>query len=262
MFCKICNHLSDYIFTAKILYKYNVHYYYCNNCGFMQTEEPYWLEEAYKEPINITDTGYIQRNIQLSQKLTIILNIFFDKNGKFLDYAGGYGMFTRLMRDIGFDFYWDDKYTKNLFARGFEHTSGITYEAITTFESFEHFVNPIKELENLLNLSNNIIFSTELLPYPIPKPEEWWYYGLNHGQHIAIYSEKTLQFLAKKYKLNYAHHNYLHIYSIKSITNQNLNILNQSNDQIFEQFKKQLKSKTWNDFLKLLEESKAMNLNK
>jgi len=171
-------------------------------------------------------------------------------------------MFTRLMRDIGFDFYWDDKYTKNLFARGFEHTSGITYEAITTFESFEHFVNPIKELENLLNLSINIIFSTELLPYPIPKPEEWWYYGLNHGQHIAIYSEKTLQFLAKKYKLNYAHHNYLHIYSIKSITNQNLNILNQSNDQIFEQFKKQLKSKTWNDFLKLLEESKAMNLNK
>ncbi len=38
----------------------------------------------------------------------------------FLDYAGGYGVFTRLMRDIGFDFYWHDPYTQNLFANGFE----------------------------------------------------------------------------------------------------------------------------------------------
>jgi len=73
MICKVCNLLSNYIFSAKILKKYNVQYYYCDNCGFMQTEEPYWLDEAYTEPINITDTGYIQRNIQLSQKLTLIL---------------------------------------------------------------------------------------------------------------------------------------------------------------------------------------------
>lgn len=253
MICKICNQISNYIFTAKILGKYYIKYYYCDNCGFMQTEEPYWLDEAYKEPINITDTGYIQRNIQFSQKLTIILSIFFKKNEKFLDYSGGYGMFTRLMRDIGFDFYWDDKYTKNLFARGFEHKLGTTYEAITSFESFEHYVEPIKELEYLLNLTQNIIFSTELLPYPIPKPEDWWYYGLNHGQHIAFYSKKTLQFLANKYQLNYSHYRDLHIFSLKTITDQNLNILNQSNYQIFEHFRSQLKSKTWDDFLKLME---------
>ncbi len=50
-------------------------------------------------------------------------------------------MFTRLMRDYGFDFLHYDKHTQNLFARGFEfHDEKI--EAITCFECFEHFVNP------------------------------------------------------------------------------------------------------------------------
>jgi hypothetical protein len=29
--------------------------------AFLQNEEPYWLEEAYSESINISDTGYLQR---------------------------------------------------------------------------------------------------------------------------------------------------------------------------------------------------------
>ena len=69
---------------------------YCEHCGFLQTEEPYWLDEAYSESINVSDTGYMQRNLMLSEKLTILLALFFDKNAKFLDYGGGYGIFTRL----------------------------------------------------------------------------------------------------------------------------------------------------------------------
>jgi len=106
------------------------------------------------------------------------------------------------MRDIGFDFYWNDKYTQNIFARGFEGGLLDNYEAITTFESFEHFVEPIKEIENMLLISKNIIFTTELLPSPVvPYPDKWWYYGLEHGQHISFYSEKTLNYIAKKYNL-------------------------------------------------------------
>lgn len=121
MTCKICNQQTKTLFRAKIMNKYEISYFYCEYCGFLQTEEPYWLNKAYSESINISDIGYLQRNIHLAQKITILLSLFFDKNGKFLDYAGGYGVFVRLMRDIGFDFYWDDKYTPNLFAKGFEH---------------------------------------------------------------------------------------------------------------------------------------------
>ena len=104
MTCKICTQQTTQIFKAKILNKYEINYFHCEHCGFLQTEEPYWLDEAYSESINISDTGYMQRNLMLSGKLTILLALFFDKNGKFLDYAGGYGVFVRMMRDIGFDY--------------------------------------------------------------------------------------------------------------------------------------------------------------
>ena len=203
MNCKICNYRTEYIFSAKILNKYDVKYFHCPKCGFLQTEEPFWLKEAYSNSISITDTGIMARNIGSSKITAVILYFLFDPHGKYLDFAGGYGIFTRLMRDIGFDFYWLDLYSPNLVARGFESKSiSLKYELITSFESLEHFVEPIKEIESMIKFSDNILFSTELLPSTLPKPEEWWYYGLNHGQHISFYSYKTLKYIAQKYNMN------------------------------------------------------------
>ena len=171
MQCKICQNHTQKIFSATILNKYVISYFYCSHCIFLQTEEPYWIKEAYSQSINISDTGYMQRNINLSRKVTVLLFLFFNKNMKYLDYAGGYGVFVRLMRDIGFDFYWDDKYIQNLFAQGFEYNQSDKIEAVTTFESFEHFVNPLEEIEKILAISSNIIFSTEFLPNPITKKQ-------------------------------------------------------------------------------------------
>lgn len=251
MNCKICNQINMPVFNTKILNKYDIKYFHCASCGFLQTEEPFWLQEAYSESINISDTGYIQRNLSLSKQLTILLSLFFDNNGEYLDYAGGYGVFVRIMRDIGFDFYWDDKFTINLFARGFEYSKDSIIEAITTFESFEHFVNPIEEIEKMLSISKNIIFSTELLPTPIRKPEEWWYYGLEHGQHISFYSEKTFRFIAKKYNLNYVNLGSLHILTEKDISSFKLKILKFTKFGLHKLLQKKLKSKIWDDHLKV-----------
>lgn len=251
MTCKICTQQTRQIFQAQMLNKYDINYFYCEHCGFLQTEEPYWLDEAYGETINVSDTGYMQRNINLSQKLTILLTLFFNKNAKFLDYAGGYGVFTRLMRDVGFDFCWDDKYTANLFARGFEYDTNDTIEAVTSFESFEHFVNPMDEIESLLKISKNIIFSTELLPHPIPNPQDWWYYGLDHGQHISFYSEKTFELIANKYNLNYINLGGLHLLTEKKISSLKLNILKFSRFGLHKLLARKLKSKTWEDYLKM-----------
>jgi len=100
MKCKICRSNSNKIFNAIIINKYKIDYFKCDNCGFLQVEEPYWLEEAYKSPINDSDTGLLERNIYLSRKVSVILYFLFKKDGNYLDYGGGYGIFTRLMRDI------------------------------------------------------------------------------------------------------------------------------------------------------------------
>jgi hypothetical protein len=253
MNCKICKSKIQKIFDAKIISKYKIDYFYCQNCGFLQTEEPYWLDEAYKDPITLTDTGYIQRNIYLSKITTILLLMFFDYKKKFLDYGGGYGVFVRLMRDIGFDFYWDDKYTQNLFARGFEYNETIKneIEAITCFEVFEHLVNPIEEIENMLSISKNIIFTTELLPNPIPKPQEWWYYTLESGQHISFYSKKTMKYLERKYNLNYVNYKNIHLLTEKKV-NKSILLLSVLSQRfclykIFTKLKG-IESKVWEDY--------------
>ncbi|MBU1152719.1 class I SAM-dependent methyltransferase [bacterium] len=255
MSCKICNSQLKYVFLVRILNKYEVKCFYCINCGFLQTEEPYWLKEAYNSPINISDTGYMQRNIYLSKTLTTILSVFFNPNGRFVDYAGGYGVFVRLMRDIGFDFYWQDKYTQNLFASGFEWKDKEKVEAVTSFESFEHFVTPMEETSKMLSISRSIIFTTELLSNPIPKIDEWWYYGLNHGQHISFYSEKTLQYIANYFGLKYIHSGSLHIFTEKEIYEILLKFLIKLNKfGLYKILCLKLKSKTWEDYLKIKQE--------
>lgn len=248
MTCKICNQDNESIFTSKILNKYDIKYFYCPHCGFLQTEEPYWIEEAYAESINVTDTGIMRRNLSLSRKVSILLYFFFKKDRKFVDFAGGYGIFTRLMRDIGFDFSWYDPYTTNLVARGFEYSDKEEdkIELLTSFESFEHFANPLDEIEKMLVISKNILFSTNILPSVIPKPEEWWYYGLEHGQHISFYSKDTLEFIAKKYKLNlYTNGNGIHLLTEKKLNNKMFNaILMLDRIGLFYVIKRFIKSKT------------------
>ncbi|MFN5514584.1 MAG: tetratricopeptide repeat protein, partial [Cyanobacteriota bacterium] len=212
--CKVCGADSHYFASAEILQKYNVKYYQCGNCGFVQTENPYWLAEAYSQAIATSDISLLYRNNMMANITSKLLFNYFDHTAKFLDYGGGYGVFTRLMRDQGFDFYWRDKYCQNLFATGFELQEKDQSELllITAFELFEHLTDPLQELEALLKLAPNILFSTSLLPDANPKPDQWWYYAPQEGQHIAIYTRKSLEILAEKYHLKlYTDGEFIHL---------------------------------------------------
>ena len=66
MNCKLCNQITNKIFNHLVLNKYDVEYFYCESCKFIQTENPYWLNETYQNPIASIDTG--------------IINLLFTKN--------------------------------------------------------------------------------------------------------------------------------------------------------------------------------------
>lgn len=202
--CKICDAETVVFGSALVLSKYQVTYFQCTDCGFVQTEEPYWLDEAYSEAVSVYDLGSVNRAIVNSAITEKFILKYFECNSHFLDYGAGYGIFVRRMRDLGFNFSWNDKYCQNLFAKRFiGDVSGQTkYELLTAFEVFEHLVNPREELEKILSLSDNILFSTDLIPRNNPKPRDWWYYFPLHGQHISFYTIKTLKLLAESYSLH------------------------------------------------------------
>lgn len=214
--CPICSSKAYKAYESKIMDKYTAEYFFCEKCAYLFISKPNWLEKAYENSITLEDTGILYRNNIISHKLARILFTYFN-NGKYLDFAAGTGLMTRLMRDIGFDFSWYDKYTENFFAKGFEGDFSKKYEVVTAFEVFEHLENPLEEIENMLALTSTIIFSTRVLPDNIPKPTDWDYYGLSHGQHISFYSFTTLNTIANKYGLNYYNILDLHIITDKTI---------------------------------------------
>ena len=248
MNCKICEKETEKRFEGEILNKHKILYYYCKNCGFLQTGKPYWLKEAYANPINLTDTGIVQRNIWLSRVTSSVIFFLFDKSAKFLDFAGGYGLFTRLMRDMGFDFSWHDPYTQNIFAKGFKYQEGKKVELLTTFESFEHFIDPMTEIQKIAEISDNILFTTELLPSPIPDMDKWWYYGLEHGQHIGFYSIKTLEFIAKKINSSfYTNGKNVHLFTKKKFNRHRVTFLLKFHRFLSVLARKSVSSKTIED---------------
>ena len=201
MKCKICGSPSTHFGKARLLNRHDVSFFRCDRCGFIQTESPYWLEEAYDSAITKSDIGLIGRNLEMATHTKQLILTCFKPKGKFIDFGGGYGMFVRLMRDQGFDFYRYDLLCENLFAEGFEASPNTNYTLLTAWEVFEHLQDPLAEIEKMLSFSRNLFFSTILLGSP-PKPlTEWWYYGLEHGQHISFYTLESLHVIAQKFNL-------------------------------------------------------------
>lgn len=201
MKCKICNNKSAVFDHSEVLHKHRVAFFLCAECGFMQTEDPYWLEESYSRTITRSDIGMISRNMSMAEASKKLILTCFNPAGKFLDYGGGYGIFVRLMRDAGFDYYRHDPLCENLFSVGFEARPDETYDMLTSWEVFEHMVDPLSEIEQMLSFSANIFFSTHLLPSHPDPLGKWWYYGLEHGQHVSFFSLDSLRIIARKFGL-------------------------------------------------------------
>jgi hypothetical protein len=217
-FCSICESRNAQFGNGLVLNKYNVRFFRCPKCGFIQTERPYWLGEAYATPIVSSDIGYVSRNVGTARITRALISLSFDPNKRFVDYGGGYGMFVRLMRDAGFDFYRYDRHCENLFAQGFDLETAPpgnpNFELLTAFEVFEHLVDPRQELQQMLELAPVIFFGTVVLPDPAPAIGSWWYYVLEHGQHIAFYTVRSLEVLAAKFDLRlYTNRESLHLFT-------------------------------------------------
>jgi hypothetical protein len=221
MNCKICNSPTRVITNQLILNKYKVNYHQCIHCRFIQTDDPFWLTESYQHAITALDIGLVSRNLYLQREIPNIIDSFFPEAKIMLDYGGGYGMFVRLMRDLGYNFFRQDIYCENLFADYFDFKDCPVKKTalLTAFEVFEHLQNPLSEIAKMFQLSDNILFSTNLIPADTNNFHSWWYVSPLTGQHIAFYDLHTLKFIADKCGKNlYSNKHNLHLLTSKSFT--------------------------------------------
>lgn len=206
MSCKICGSHTLPLVEKKILNKYSVTFHRCENCGFVQPDEPFWLQEAYADAISDMDTGILERNRKFSKVVPLVIKYYFNKSEKFIDYGAGYGVFVRMMRDRGLDFYWTDEYCENIFAKRFDAKQLVhqKFELLTAFEVFEHLADPKAEIAKMCSFSDSILFSTNLISYKKSEIDSnWWYFSEETGQHVALYTQKSLEILAENLGMNF-----------------------------------------------------------
>lgn len=219
--CKICLSPVHGQFEALVLKKYQAMFFHCKHCGFLFVEDPFWLKDAYHSPIAQSDTGLVKRNFSFAEQVAPLLFFLFGSTGAYADFAGGTGLFVRLMRDLGFDFFWHDLYCENMFARGFEYSAGQSpCNAVTAFEVLEHLVEPIGFIEECFQKTDAsvLVFSTVVYQDEPPHPEDWWYYSLEMGQHISFFTRKTLSWIADRLNLDLIVFGSFYCFSHKSVS--------------------------------------------
>jgi len=213
--CRLCGGQAEELFSATVLARHTARYFKCRDCCLVQTEEPFWLEEAYNDAISAADTGIVARNLYLMKVVAVLLRIYRMASGTYLDYGGGHGLFTRIMRDHGYDFRWYDLHAENLFARGFELEGETKVKGITAFEVLEHLQHPCEFFADVLGRRSPEIFIASTEAYADPLEPSWHYFYYSTGQHIAFYHQQTLRWVAQQYGYSYEAAGGLHIFTAR-----------------------------------------------
>ncbi|MBA2953673.1 methyltransferase domain-containing protein [Nocardioides sp. MAH-18] len=198
--CRACGSATAPFATDVVLGHVDASYEQCDTCGGVQAVEVTWLEEAYSSAIARLDVGLLDRCQILSSITAAVLRTRRLRSGTFLDWAGGYGTMTRLMRDRGYHFSHTDPMASNVFADGFDVAGpdGGRFDLVTAFEVLEHLTDPVESLRPVADATDLLLTTTQVLPQPAPQPSEWWYYTLESGQHITFYTRRGLEGLAER----------------------------------------------------------------
>jgi hypothetical protein len=173
-----------------------VQLHHCPACGLFEFADPDWLDAAYADPIADIDVGLASRCIMLARHAEAIIRAERLGDRRHLDYGGGYGLLTRLLRDRGIDMRHYDPYAPNLFAQGRDGLPTASYGCVTMIEVLEHLLDPLETIRSLSTRADLIVVSTVLVPAGRTDISDWWYLIPDLGQHVTFYTVSALQAIA------------------------------------------------------------------
>ncbi|MGA2886636.1 MAG: class I SAM-dependent methyltransferase [Terracidiphilus sp.] len=184
-------------------------YRLCSECQFIFTDfydtftDEQWRSCVYNEEYLRIDPDYAEVRPRAHAREIIALLVGRKNNIIGLDYGGGNGMTTALLREQGWSF---DSYDP------FGHSDMSPdrigrYNFCSAMQVFEHTPDPVGTLRAIIEKSSPgrlmILIGTGTHDGIVSKKTRlsWWYAAPRNG-HISLYSRKSLQILCASFGLN------------------------------------------------------------
>lgn len=196
MNCKICGSNDLKVLDLK------EKYFFCNDCEviFIDPAEIVAADEEKERyeghDNNHENEGYVKMFEDFIEKV-IDPHLDLDSEDKVLEFGCGPGpVLADLLAEKGAEV---DCYDPYFFPDKIFKTK--KYDLITSTEVFEHFSDPLKEMELLsshLKVGGYLAVMTSFHPGP-EEFEEWWYKW--DPTHIVFYNQKTFEMIVSKFDL-------------------------------------------------------------
>src|SRR5262249_52969514 len=123
-----------------------------------------------------------------------------------LDFAGGYGILTQMLKSAGFEawqydphvvpFLAADRYLNDIHALPAE-----SFDIVIALEVLEHLTDPeemLRSVARILKPEGTLLLSTGIYR-PGLHDRHWYYLATEGGQHITFWSEKALSSIAQRF---------------------------------------------------------------
>jgi SAM-dependent methyltransferase len=187
-----------------------VYYHQCDACGLIFTTAfDHWskadyLQHIYNDDYVLVDPDYIDS--RPAGNAAFILDFIKKGHGlRCLDYGGGNGKLTSLLRKGGVDGHsWDPMDEERVPPSG-------SFDFISAFEVLEHTPEPLATVQEALGLLNGrgvLLFSTLTIDHVSPRGMDNWYIAPRNG-HITLYTRRSLQtmFAGSGYRIHHFNDN-------------------------------------------------------
>ena len=186
-----------------------VYYTLCNNCGFCWAPELHdWSIDKFERYI------YNENYIEIDPDYTYarpkanadnLRSMFpaLPETIKHLDYGGGNGLLSELLRRTSWDSFSYDPFVQ----RNMKASQLGRFGLVTAFEVFEHIPDVhelMSDLGSVVSDEGLVLFSTMLSDGDI-RPHQrlsWWYASPRNG-HISLFTTKSLVILAEDYGFHF-----------------------------------------------------------
>ena len=219
MKCLICESIMEYSFSKtydvepfKTMMEDigTVNYFKCVNCGFTISKTHSELEETRWEKLNYDFHHYLENNstninqppyIEQAMLLSIISKNNIIESKSMLDYAGGYGSLSKILKkyfELNLPVY--DPYVQHdSFIDYIDKKNLLTYNIVLNTALFEHLLSRkfFDEINSLVSVSNGSMLIHTRVCERVPEDSNWFY--LDPPVHTTFHTNKSMGILMEQW---------------------------------------------------------------